>query len=153
MFASGPLYDKFRCGWLHLRLLRRYRPQSAAQCPTIWERTDGTPPNSRGGGFIVWSPPNSVLTTVAAGIPLVWKRRRSAGATSASIVGFSRAAKCAFCSGTMSRNSLPVEGLACLRCNTSNAMQRGDVALQAATQEGYLLLVSSPPVSDRRCYV
>ena len=37
---------KFCYGWLHRRLLRRYRPQSAVNCSTLWERAAGSPPNT-----------------------------------------------------------------------------------------------------------
>ena len=38
--------NKFCYGWLHRRLLRRYRPQSAVNCSTLWERAAGSPPNT-----------------------------------------------------------------------------------------------------------
>ena len=38
--------EKFCYGWLHRRLLRRYRPQSAVNCSTLWERATGSPPST-----------------------------------------------------------------------------------------------------------
>ena len=38
--------EKFCYGWLHRRLLRRYRPQSAVNCSTLWERAAGSSPNT-----------------------------------------------------------------------------------------------------------
>ena len=38
--------EKFCYGWLHRRLLRRYRPQSAVNCSTLWERAAGSTPNT-----------------------------------------------------------------------------------------------------------
>ena len=39
--------EKYCYGWLHRRLLRRYRPQSAVSCSTLWEQTAGSPPSTR----------------------------------------------------------------------------------------------------------
>jgi len=44
--ASYLPLKKFCYGWLHRRLLRRYRPQSAVNCSTLWERAAGSPPNT-----------------------------------------------------------------------------------------------------------
>ena len=33
-------------GWLHRRLLKRYTPQSAVNCSTLWERAAGSTPNT-----------------------------------------------------------------------------------------------------------
>ena len=44
--ASRLPLKKFCYGWLHRRLLRRYRPQSAVNCSTLWERAAGSPPNT-----------------------------------------------------------------------------------------------------------
>ena len=44
--ASGLPREKCCYGWLHRRLLRRYRPQSAVSCSTLWERAAGSPPNT-----------------------------------------------------------------------------------------------------------
>ena len=44
--ASRPPPEKYCYGWLHRRLLRRYRPQSAVSCSTLWERAAGSPPNT-----------------------------------------------------------------------------------------------------------
>ena len=38
--------EKYCYGWLHRRLLRRYRPQSAVNCSTLWERAAGSSPNT-----------------------------------------------------------------------------------------------------------
>ena len=42
--------EKFCYGWLHRRLLRRYRPQSAVNCSTLWERATGSPPRAQAQG-------------------------------------------------------------------------------------------------------
>ena len=39
-------HEKYCYGWLHRRLLRRYRPQSAVNCSTLWEQTAGSSPNT-----------------------------------------------------------------------------------------------------------
>ena len=44
--ASDLPLEKFCYGRLHRRLLRRYRPQSAVNCSTLWERAAGSPPNT-----------------------------------------------------------------------------------------------------------
>ena len=44
--ASWLPLEKFCYGWLHRRLLRRYRPQSAVNCSTLWERATGSPPST-----------------------------------------------------------------------------------------------------------
>ena len=44
--ASKLPLEKFCYGWLHRRLLRRYRPQSAVNCSTLWERAAGSSPNT-----------------------------------------------------------------------------------------------------------
>ena len=44
--ASGLPQEKFRYGWLHRRLLRRYRPQSAMSCSTLQEQAAGSSPNT-----------------------------------------------------------------------------------------------------------
>ena len=44
--ASNLPQEKFCYGWLHRRLLRRYRPQSAVNCSTLWERAAGSSPNT-----------------------------------------------------------------------------------------------------------
>ena len=38
--------EKFCYRWLHRRLLRRYRPQSAVNCSTLWEQTTGSQPST-----------------------------------------------------------------------------------------------------------
>ena len=43
--ASWPPHEKCCYGWLHRRLLRRYRPQSAVNCSTLWEQTAGSQPS------------------------------------------------------------------------------------------------------------
>ena len=45
--ARSPIASINLCyGWLHRRLQRRYRPQSAVRCSTLWERAAGSPPNT-----------------------------------------------------------------------------------------------------------
>jgi len=44
--ASYPSHEKFCYGWLHRRLLRRYRPQSAVNCSTLRERAAGSSPSA-----------------------------------------------------------------------------------------------------------
>ena len=39
-------HEKYCYGWLHRRLLRRYRPQSAVNCSTLWEQTAGSQPST-----------------------------------------------------------------------------------------------------------
>lgn len=53
--ASCLPLKKFCYGWLHRRLLRRYRPQSAVNCSTLWERAAGSPPNTSQVSLIIYS--------------------------------------------------------------------------------------------------
>ena len=46
MLESRPPLKKYCYGWLHRRLLRRYRPQSAVNCSTLREQTTGSPPST-----------------------------------------------------------------------------------------------------------
>ena len=46
MLESDQPQEKFCYGWLHRRLLRRYRPQSAMNCSTLQEQTAGSLPNT-----------------------------------------------------------------------------------------------------------
>ena len=46
MLASNPPQKKYCYGWLHRSFLRRYRPQSAVSCSTLWERAAGSSPST-----------------------------------------------------------------------------------------------------------
>ena len=46
LLTSRLPHEKYCYGWLHRRLLRRYRPQSAVNCSTLWEQTTGSQPST-----------------------------------------------------------------------------------------------------------
>ena len=71
--TSSPPLEKSCFGWLHRRLLRRYRPQSAVNCSTLWEQVAGSLPST--SQVSLFKAPSLWLSIMREGIGTFWCSR------------------------------------------------------------------------------